>query len=585
MRNSVRRFPAALLWACALAGPIGAARAQEIPASRIAPAPSQVAPPAIPALPQAAPQVPAVAPPEAPAFPEGAEKLSVVLLGFDIEGEFEEFVATRRELEAPLIGRRVTVAELFTFATKLQAAYVRAGYLLVRVVVVPQELSERARVKIKVIDGFIEQIDVTALSGAVSGRVYAVLEPLLRKGRLLERELERRLVLAGDTPGLELRSTLAAGKEVGGSILILTGLHRPVTVSAYSDNAMPVTFGTTQAVGLLGLNSVFGAGEQIFVSATDYPKSDFATMFPTRRFLQGNAVAPLGIDSWRVLFTATDGRTTPSVPPVAATQGIFRQSSAVLAYDAIRTRDIQLTVNARLDLTNERVDTLVLNPPVSLSLDRVRPVRAGVDGNWRLRDTDTNIIFTALVSRGLAGLGARTLADATPELPLSRQGADAVFTKLNAGFGIMQNLPSNFLVTTTAYAQSSFHRPLLTSEQFDIVGPKMLSGFTAGSLPGDSAWVVRTEFGHVIQVPFGAGAFTVTRYVFGATGERIFHEPTALEFGSVHASNYGVGIRFVSSRWAEYWPNSYSFIEASRRTSTNPALEGWRAFGGILIQY
>jgi hemolysin activation/secretion protein len=585
MRNGVQRFSAALLWACLLAGPIGAARAQEIPASRIAPAPSQVAPPAIPALPQAAPQIPAIAPPEAPAFPEGAEKLSVVLLGFDIEGEFEEFVATRRELAAPLIGKRVTVAELFTFATKLQAAYVRAGYLLARVVVVPQELSESARVKIKVIDGFIEQIDVTALSGAVSGRVYAVLEPLLRKGHLLERELERRLVLAGDTPGLELRSTLAAGKEVGGSILILTGLHRPVTVSAYSDNAMPVTFGTTQAVGLLGLNSVFGAGEQIFVSATGYPKSDFATMFPTRRFLQANALVPLGIDSWRVLFTATDGRTTPSVPPVAATQGIFRQSSVVLAYDAIRTRDIQLTVNARLDLTNERVDTLVLNPPVSLSLDRVRPVRAGVDGNWRLRDTDTNIIFTAVVSRGLAGLGARTLADATPELPLSRQGADAVFTKLNAGFGIMQNLPSNFLVTTTAYAQSSFHRPLLTSEQFDIVGPKMLSGFTAGSLPGDSAWVVRTEFGHVIQVPFGAGAFTVTRYVFGATGERIFYEPTALEFGSVHASNYGVGIRFVSSRYAEFWPNSYAFIEASRRTSTNPLLEGWRTFGGILIQY
>ncbi len=76
-----------------------------------------------------------------------AEKLSFVLLGFDIEGEFDEFVAIRHELAAPLIGRRVTVAEIFDFATKLQAAYVRAGYLLVRVVVTPQELGERARVK------------------------------------------------------------------------------------------------------------------------------------------------------------------------------------------------------------------------------------------------------------------------------------------------------------------------------------------------------------------------------------------------------------------------------------------------------
>jgi len=209
-----------------------------------------------------------------------------VLTGFDIEGEFEEFVAIRRELAAPLIGKRVTVAQVFDFATKLQEAYVQAGYLLVRVVVVPQELAEAARVKIRVIDGFIERIDVTALPGAVQNRIAAVLAPLFQKRHLTQNELERRLLLAADTPGLELRSTFAPGQEIGGSVLILTGLHRPVSVSAYIDNAMPVTFGTLQNVGLLALNSVLGAGEQITVSATGYPGRDFATEFPTRRFLR-----------------------------------------------------------------------------------------------------------------------------------------------------------------------------------------------------------------------------------------------------------------------------------------------------------
>jgi hemolysin activation/secretion protein len=87
--------------------------------------------------------------------------------------------------------------------------------------------------------------------------------------------------LAGDTPGLELRSTFAPGEQIGGSVLILTGVHRPVSASAYIDNAMPVTFGTLQNVALLGLNSVLGAGEQITVSATGYPGRDFATEFPT----------------------------------------------------------------------------------------------------------------------------------------------------------------------------------------------------------------------------------------------------------------------------------------------------------------
>jgi hemolysin activation/secretion protein len=585
MRSRVRAFWATLLSASLVAGADGLAWAQDLPVSRVAPAPSQVEPPALPAAPQAAPQVPGITPPEPPAFPKEAEQLSFVLLGFDIEGEFEEFVAARQALAAPLVGRRVTVAAIFTFASKLQEAYVGAGYLLARVVVVPQELGESARVKIQVIDGFIERVDATALPAAVRGRVAAVLAPLLRQGHLRQRDLERRLLLAGDTPGLELRSTFAAGEEIGGTVLIVTGPYRPVSVSLYGDNAMPVTFGTTQGVALLGLNSVLGIGEQITVSATGFPNRNFANEFPLRRFLTGSLVVPLGIDGWKVLVATADGRTTPNVPPEAATQGIFRQTSVALAYDVVRSRDSLVTISGRLDLTDERIDALVVNPPVSLSLDQVRPIRATVEGNFRLRDTDTNIIFGATVSRGLNALGARTLADATPELPLSRQGADAVFTKLNLGFGILQNLPKDFFFSTTSYAQSSFNRPLLTSEQFDIVGPKMLSGFTAGALPGDSSWVVRGELGHVIQVPEGSGGVTITRYVFGATGERLFYQPTAVEFGSLHATNFGAGVRFLFSRWADLMPNSYAFLEASRRQSTNPALDGWRAFGGMLLQY
>jgi hemolysin activation/secretion protein len=575
-----------LLWAVFVAGAGDLAQAQE-PAARVAPAPapSQVEPPRLPAVPRAAPEVPSIQPPEAPAFPKDAEKLSFVLTGFDIEGEFDEFVATSRELAAPLIGKRVTVAQVFEFATKLQEAYVRAGYLLARVVVAPQELNERARVKIQVIDGFVERIDVSALPTAVRNRVAAVLEPLFHKRRLTEKELERRLLLASDTPGLQLRSTFAAGQEIGGSVLILTGLHRPVALSAYVDNAMPVTFGTMQTVALLGLNSVLGAGEQITVSTTGYPSRDFATADPTRRFLQGAFVTPVGIDGWKFLIAGTDGRTTPRVDQLAATQGIFRQTSFVLAYDAVKSRDAQVTFSGRFDATYERIDTLVLNPPVSLSLDQVRPVRASVDGNFRLRETDTNIAFGATFSRGLSALGARTLLDATPELPLSRQGADAIFTKLNLALAITQNLPSDFFLATTSYAQSSFNRPLLTSEQFDIIGPKMLSGFPVGLLPGDSAWVVRTELGHVNQVPIESGGLTLIQYAFGATGERIYYQPTVLELGSVHATNWGIGQRFFSTRWAEFMPNTYAFVEGSRRLSTNPALQGWRIFFGMLIQY
>jgi len=569
-----------LLWTLFVAGAGDLAQAQVV-----APAPSQVTPPRLPTEPRPAPQIPGVKPPEAPAFPADAEKLSFVLTGFDLEGEFEEFVATRRELAAPLIGKRVTVAQIFEFATKLQEAYVQAGYLLVRVVVAPQELAETARVKIRVIDGFIERIDVSALPGAVQNRIAAVLAPLFQKRHLTQNELERRLLLAADTPGLELRSTFAPGEEIGGSVLILTGLHRPVSVSAYIDNAMPVTFGTLQNVGLLALNSVLGAGEQITVSATGYPGHEFATEWPTRRFLQGALVFPVGIDGWKMLIAGTDGRTTPRVNLDAQTQGVYRQNSYVLAYDAVKKRDFQLTFSGRFDATYERVDFIVLNPPVSLHLDQVRPIRGSVDGAWRLPEVDMSILFGATVSRGLNALGARTLADATPELPLSRQGADAVFTKLNAALAITKNLPSDFFIATTSNVQSSFNRPLLTSEQFEIIGPKMISGLPVGILPGDAAWVVRTELGHVNFFPIESGGLTITQYGFGAHGERIFYQPTVLELGSVHVSNFGIGLRFTSTRWSQPMPNTYAFVEGSQTRSTDPRLDQWRFFAGALIQY
>jgi hypothetical protein len=89
----------------------------------------------------------------------------------------------------------------------------------------------------------------------------------------------------------------------------------------------------------------------------------------------------------------------------------------------------------------------------------------------------------------------------------------------------------------------------------------MISGLPVGLLPGDSSWVVRTELGHVNQFPIEGGGLTITQYIFGATGERIFYQPTVLELASVHATNYGVGLRFVTTRWAELMPNSYAFVE------------------------
>jgi hemolysin activation/secretion protein len=557
-------------------------------AQNAAPPPSQVRPPVI--VPPsgggqiAIPQVPAGA-----QVPPEAKKLSFVLLGFNIQGEFPELVEQRQEIEAPLVGR-VTVAQIFEFADQLQQIYVRAGYPLARIVILPQAFAGSARIKLRVIDGFIERIDLSAIGAPVRPRVAAVLAPLLDKRHLKQSELERQLLLAGEEPGLILNATFAAGKEVGGSVLVLTGRYRPVSASVYVDDAMPASFGVTQAVTTVAENGLAGLGEQLMVSVAGDPEKDFFTAFPNRRYLSATYTMPLGIDGWKLELFATDGRTTPFVPAIAATFGVFDQEHIKLIYEAIKGRDVELAFHAMFEPTDESLESIAFTPAIPLSLDRVRPLRAGFDGIWRERTAGLTINYGAEVSQGIDAFGARTAAEAAQStIPLSQQGADAVFTKVTGHLEINQALPSDFFAAFKAYGQDSFQHPLLLSEQYDIDGANMLSGFTTGEFFGDSAWVVRGELGRSFSAPLNPATLVVTPYVFGASGEIDIYQPTAAQIGSVHVSNYGLGTRFNLPSWANNAPDTYAFVEWSRGYANQviAPTPNWssRTFAGILVQY
>src|SRR5690606_29383935 len=94
---------------------------------------------------------------------------------------------------------------------------------------------------------------------------------------------------------------------------------------------------------------------------------------------------------------------------------------------------------------------------------------------------------------GLNALGARTASDATATLPLSRQGADAEFAKLELAASYSRPVADNLVVSVYGRGQTSFGEPLLRSEQIGIASFRELSTFDAGSIGGDSGWVLRGD--------------------------------------------------------------------------------------------
>jgi hemolysin activation/secretion protein len=290
---------------------------------------------------------------------------------------------------------------------------------------------------------------------------------------------------------------------------------------------------------------------------------------------------------------ATDGRTTPFVPPVAATFGVFDQGHVKFMYEAIKGRDAELTFHAMFEPEDESLESTAFAPPIPTSLDRVRPVRGGFDGIWRERTAGLTVSYGAEISQGLDAFGARTAAEAMQStVPLSQVGADAVFTKLDGHLEINQALPADFFAALKAYGQDSFQHPLLLPEQYDIDGPSMLSGFTTGEFEGDSAWVVRGELARAFSTQINAGTpvtLVFTPYVFAATGERDIYQPTAAQIGSVHVDNYGVGTRLNIPSWSPYAADTYAFVEASRgyvnQVFAPTPNDSSRIFAGILVQY
>lgn len=209
-------------------------------------------------------------------------------------------------------------------------------------------------------------------------------------------------------------------------------------------------------------------------------------------------------------------------------------------------------------------DTLDAVTPISLPIaeDRLRIARLGLDGTW-FTPLGGVFIGNVVASFGIDGLGARSAADATPLLPLSRQGADAAFQKLEISASYSQPLMEHLGLDLFARVQTSFGKPLLQSEQIGLVGPNGLSSFDAGALQGDSGYVLRGQFSSPWFVPLSRGMISLAPYVFGAIGQVRLEMPTALESASILGASYGLGLKIDTAL-------------ASNPTSTSLTLEWGR---------
>lgn len=503
--------------------------------------------------------------------PAGAEALTVTPSAVVVEGALPGMEAATAAVNERLAGKRVSAAELFEAAGELETAYARAGYLLVRVSLPPQTITDGAPVRMAVTDGYVERVDVSALPERVRGRVAATLAPLVGKRGVQKGELERRLLLASDIPGVTLRSTLKAGDQPGGTIVVIDGRYDPVSGSVSANNSLsdqlgPVTIGLNAQ-----LNSVFGLGETIYGSLNGYPGFGGDNIFsadPRNRQIAIGAILPLGTDGVWLNVEGVDSQTNPDNNFGFRIRDKFQRLSTRLGYDWWRARDLNLTAVAAFDVANETETFIAPGVDVPIAEDRLRVIRLMQQGSLFVGEAGQ---FTGSVtlSIGLDAFGARS---PTPTLPMTRFGAEPNFQKLALSASYAQALAGGRVqLSALARAQTSFGAALPASEQISFGGVGSLSAYDLGTVTGDSGAFGRLELAVPIVLPslpdmVWLGS-TISPYGFAAAGIVELSDPTALEDASEQATSFGLGLRLGLSQRATP-RNGFVEVEYAHGTDT-----------------
>ena len=287
-----------------------------------------------------------------------------------VEGSTVYDTADFTALTSTVIGQ-VSLQQIYDLAAKLTAQYSNDGYVLSRVIVPPQSLDPGgATIRLKVIEGYIDQVRWPA--GIEGYRdLFSIYGAKITADRPINiKTIERYLLLAGDLPGLDFKSTMEPSKtNTGASTLVVEMTEKKLDARASVDNRGTEGRGPYQYTLTGTANNVLKQHEAL--SVTYAGSFEFEEM----QYVSGTYSQVLNSEGLTFSFSGSYSTGEPGTTVLQAIQ--FETESIAfqggLAFPVIRTRERNLTVSALAFMKNSFSDSLGSR----LSEDRLRGVRIG----------------------------------------------------------------------------------------------------------------------------------------------------------------------------------------------------------------
>lgn len=425
--------------------------------------------------PQPSPEV--LVPPPTPAPPVGGG-LRFVLEGVIIEGSTlypeERLLAPFQ----PLMGKPVTISDVWRVAREIEKLYREDGWFLTRAIV-PAQTVRDGRIHLRIVEGFVEQVRIEGDVGDTASLIEETLRPVTEQRPLALATLERALLLVNDIPGVSASGLLRpAAQQVGAAELVVVAERKPFDASLVVDNMGDDFTGRRQLSLGVGSNAWTRFGERIgligFITDPGADRNQWVGQIATSWRFGGDGLALETVYSY--------GRSNPG--------GDVRQFDfdsrttligAAFAYPFVRSRSFSLLGRLGIEAIDTDADAdQDFFPGGEFSRDKLRVLT--VASEIELRDPlgGANSIAAGL-RQGLPILDATRRSDENK----SRADGTGEATVLRAGIARTQPLPLNLSLYTNLAGQYAFTQ-LLSNEEFTLGGTRFGRGYDFDELSGDN---------------------------------------------------------------------------------------------------
>jgi hemolysin activation/secretion protein len=494
-----------------------------------------------------------------PPAPSKMEELTFILTGIVVEGSTVYTDSDFLPYYGDYLGQEISLAKVYEFAQAITARYRNDGYLLSKAIV-PSQRIQSGIVRLQIIEGFINDIEI---NGQVEGRMkrlWAYGDKIVTSRPLQAKVLERYLLLINDLPGIKVESVLTPSETTpGAAILTLFVQHKTVDGFLSLDNRGSQFNGPIQGSFGGNLNSLFGLEERTGFNFVTSGQSELL-------FFSGNHEQQIGSQGTKVILSGNLSLTEPgSTLEVFKVKGKTSTISMLIFHPFIRTRKQNLSGSAGFYARDTETELL---GSVTAS-DRLRVFNLGFSYDFVDRFRGVSLLSMEF-SQGANILDATESGNSL----LSRAQGKSDFSKFSANMWRRQSIAAGWSVLAEASGQYSFDS-LLASEEFGFGGARFGRGYDSSEITGDQGVAVKAElqYFHKIAKKYLRDLQAYAFYDYGSVWQKGNDFTGSDRHSSL--SSAGGGIRLNLTDWLS------GYVEAAKPLDDRVIGEGNKDFRGF----